>query len=207
MEWHCAGTAQSPLKQKRIKPAEITGYRWKPADSQRHSKKPFVVTAAVNVEFTVYILKCICHNAVNPSAALAFYLFYFKLDVNEFWHRLCLLCSILATDIFCVYKGTLTQYYHKGLHMYICSRVHSRCVIPHVCKGRLCGKKTAENKTKHVHLSVGCLSFLSSSPLRPLWEGWGEIIKSQTVQMCGSQHLWIIIILSFCSFYFTPKYI
>lgn len=126
MERHCAGTAQSPLKQKRIKPAEITGYRWKPADSQRHSKKPFVVTAAVNVEFTVYILNCICHNAVNPSAALAFYLFYFKLDVNEFWHRLCLLCSILATDIFCVYKGTLTQYYHKGLHMYICSRVHTQ---------------------------------------------------------------------------------
>lgn len=44
----CAGTAPSPLKQQGIKPAEIMGYRWVPADSERCSEKQFIVMAAVN---------------------------------------------------------------------------------------------------------------------------------------------------------------
>lgn len=76
--------------------------------------------AAVNMEFTLYILNCIYHSAVDPRAVLAFCLFYFKLDFNEFCHRLCLLlCLILVTDICCVYEVALTQYYHKVLHMHI----------------------------------------------------------------------------------------
>lgn len=63
-----------PLKQQRINPAKIIAYRWVPADSLRHSKNQFVVTAAVNMEFTVYILICMNHIAVAASAVSAFYL-------------------------------------------------------------------------------------------------------------------------------------
>lgn len=74
MKKQSAGTVRSPLKQQRINPAEIIAYRWVPADSQKHSKNQRVATAAVNMEFTVYILICMNHITVDPSAVLAFHL-------------------------------------------------------------------------------------------------------------------------------------